>query len=467
MGECANNHQLLPIPDHQGPPLNHQPVHLAIPEARGKLRTNCSKNQYSVRTSYKDEGESLGEMERVWNEVAKSEMRISLMDSLKEIKVGFNDIEYFNLGLQYNFKSDLHTEIDRDKGRDTTVIEAAMKLKRKDEIKYRRIMMRKKMKMRKEQEEILGKKSNKHRKMMSRLAEMVEETKKNLREKYDRKIKHLRDKFDQDKEMQLDKVPDEMMDFSGIAVFDRKKFDGIEMEEQKIVKYGDVETSEEEDMILKMHPKMSVVARLHEGYMALNQDIGYTKVRWEMMKDEEEETGQETRPRKRRKTEEDKVEKEKEEQRELEEARTRQVYDPEKKQYDERRQRVTDMAECTRIHLPKPLKVAREAELEMRREAHGKISEKYRRENCDEKGNPQSNLTRQELRGLKSLEERKEKGEIVVTMTDKSTKFCIMRQEDYLKLGEDHTKKDIEITREEVQKREKILNSHALYWCRM
>ena len=48
MGECAKNHQLLPIPDHQGPPLNHQPVHLAIPEARGKLRTNCSKNQYST-----------------------------------------------------------------------------------------------------------------------------------------------------------------------------------------------------------------------------------------------------------------------------------------------------------------------------------------------------------------------------------------------------------------------------------
>ena len=256
MGECAKNHQSLPIPDQQGPPLNHQPVHLAIPEARGKLRTNCSKNQYSVITSYTDEGESLGEMGRVWNEVAKSEMRISLMDSLKEIKVGFNDIEYFNLGLQYNFKSDLHTEIDRDKGRDTTVIEAAMKLKRKDEIKYRRIMMRKKMKMRKEQEEILGKKSNKHRKMMSRLAEMVEETKKTLREKYDRKIKHLRDKFDQDKETQLDKVPDEMMDFSGIAVFDRKKFDGIEVEERKIVKYGEVETSEEEDMILKMYPKM-------------------------------------------------------------------------------------------------------------------------------------------------------------------------------------------------------------------
>ena len=140
---------------------------------------------------------------------------------------------------------------------------------------------------------------------------------------------------------------------------------------------------------------------------------------------------------------------------------------PERKEYDERRQRVTDMAECARIHLPKPLQVTREAELEMRREAHGRASEEYRRKNCDEKGNTQSNLTKQELRGLKSLEERKEKGEIVITLTDKSTKFCIMKQEDYSKLGEEHTKKDREIPREEVHKREKVLNSHALNWCRM
>ena len=55
----------------------------------------------------------------------------------------------------------------------------------------------------------------------------------------------------------------------------------------------------------------------------------------------------------------------------------------------------------------------------------------------------------------------------MITLTDKSTKFCIMKQEDYLKLGEEHTKKDREITREEVQRREKVLNSHALNCCRM
>ena len=87
------------------------------------------------------EGESLGEMERVWSEIASTEMRINLMDNLIHNKVGFNDVEMFNIGLENNMKSD--SLKDNDKERDTTVIEAAMKRKRKDEVKHRREMIRK------------------------------------------------------------------------------------------------------------------------------------------------------------------------------------------------------------------------------------------------------------------------------------------------------------------------------------
>ena len=51
------------------------------------------------------EGESLGEMEKVWSEVASTEMRINLMDNLIHNKVGFNDVEMFNIGLENNMKS--------------------------------------------------------------------------------------------------------------------------------------------------------------------------------------------------------------------------------------------------------------------------------------------------------------------------------------------------------------------------
>ena len=68
-----------------------------------------------------------------------------------------------------------------------------------------------------------------------------------------------------------------------------------------------------------------------------------------------------------------KQEKEKEEA-----ARTRQVYDPIENSYDERKRRATDLVECNRVVLPKPLSVTREAEIETRRKIHDKIYQKYR-----------------------------------------------------------------------------------------
>ena len=49
------------------------------------------------------------------------------------------------------------------------------------------------------------------------------------------------------------------------------------------------------------------------------------------------------------------------------EARCRQVFDPETKEYDARRKRVTDLQECSRVTLPKPLSADNEAKLELRK----------------------------------------------------------------------------------------------------
>ena len=54
------------------------------------------------------------------------------------------------------------------------------------------------------------------------------------------------------------------------------------------------------------------------------------------------------------------------------------MYDPIEKSYDERRRRATDLAECNRVVLPKPLSVVREAEIETRRNIHDQIYQKYR-----------------------------------------------------------------------------------------
>ena len=91
---------------------------------------------------------------------------------------------------------------------------------------------------------------------------------------------------------------------------------------------------------------------------------------------------------------------------------------------------MTDLRECNRVVLPKPLKVEQEAQLEMRRTKHRQISEEYRRKMCDDNGRQEMNLTREEMRGLKKLEKRKQDGEIVIINTDKSSKLCVMKRED-------------------------------------
>ena len=389
------------------------------------------------------------------------------MDNLIANKVGFNDIEMFNLGLEFNLKC--KTLEDEGKERDISVIEAAMRKKRKDEVKYRRSLIRRRNKLREEMMKEMGRKSNKYRRIMKHLMNVTKMAKDRLKLKYENKIEHLKGKYMDDKEKRMDMVPEEMRDFRDLAVFNKEKFDGMKVVVQEIVKYGEVDLNEDEEAVMRMHPKMAVMTRLEPGYMDLNQEIEYTKVRWQLMKEEEErdEVIETPATKKQRTAEEESRMRKEQEEKEIVDAMDRQVYNPVTKEYDERRWRVTDMPECSRIHLPKPLEVKHEAEIEMRRDAHSRVSREYREMYCDQRGTQESNLTPQERRGLKSLEKRKNEGEIVITMTDKSTKLCIMKREEYLKLGEAHVGKDKEITREEMVMKEKVLNSHALSWCRM
>ena len=52
------------------------------------------------------EGKDLGELKKLWKDIAGSEERLKLMSELKNRKIGFNEIEMFNLGLEYDLKSE-------------------------------------------------------------------------------------------------------------------------------------------------------------------------------------------------------------------------------------------------------------------------------------------------------------------------------------------------------------------------
>ena len=98
---------------------------------------------------------------------------------------------------------------------------------------------------------------------------------------------------------------------------------------------------------------------------------------------------------------------------------------------------MTDLAECSRLTLPKPMQIEEEALIEIRRNMHKKIFSQHREENTDN-GKQESNLSEEE----RSILYRIREGEILVMKTDKSGKFCIVSQADYIKMGEVHTKND-------------------------
>ena len=53
-----------------------------------------------------------------------------------------------------------------------------------------------------------------------------------------------------------------------------------------------------------------------------------------------------------------------------------------------------------------------------------------------------TNLSEKEQKGLLSLKERIKEGEIIVTNTDKSGRLAVLRKDQYLASGKEHTKKD-------------------------
>ena len=78
------------------------------------------------------------------------------------------------------------------------------------------------------------------------------------------------------------------------------------------------------------------------------------------------------------------------------EAMNRMVYDPTNKSFDNRKRRATDLKQCTRITLPKPLNPEDESRLEVRKRTQKDTFEKYRKENTNTKGEQKTNLSPEE-----------------------------------------------------------------------
>ena len=96
-----------------------------------------------------------------------------------------------------------------------------------------------------------------------------------------------------------------------------------------------------------------------------------------------------------------------------EKAKMRMIYDWENDCLDLSKSRATDVKWNSRVISSKKVKnFDIESKIEMFRIECKSVFMKYMRDNCEERGKQKSNLTMQELKGLKSLKKKIENGEI-------------------------------------------------------
>jgi len=155
-------------------------------------------------------------------------------------------------------------------------------------------------------------------------------------------------------------------------------------------------------------------------------------------------------------------------------ARSKLVYDKKSKVVNLENLRACDYKYNKHVNIPRPESVESERANEVRRSEMLKVFDRVSAEKdrekrkCGEKQNKEksnrsldSNLTKSERLGMKSLQNRVKMGEIVVTETDKSKRFCILTKQQYERSGEKHTKNDREINSDEVPKIQKTVNDHV------
>ena len=429
------------------------------PGTLSKMSTlSQNPNQSSSYTS-PEEGPDLGELKKLWREGACSEERLNLMTELRNRKIGFNEIEMFSLGLEYNLKS---TKMKDSKKPTQKIVTTVMEMKIRDEAQHLREIRKKKQKMRKWLEKTMEPKIHQYKRMIKELRREAEMARQSSREKNWKKLEHLEKKYGETEE-EKNEPPTGMEHLSHLSIFRNRKFEEIEVTETEVKKIGEVTITEEEERILRRTPKFAIPERLLEDSLREDMEKAYAKMRMELMDEETEE--EELNPELTKPIIETEEEKEKLAKNKEYEAKSRQVYDPIEDTYDDRNRKVTDLVECSRITLPKPLSITREAQIELRRELHNKVYQEYRKEFCDKNGEQEMEISLEERKGLRSLQKRIEKEELLIIKTDKSGKLSVTNRENYLKMGEPHVKKDQIVDRTKVREIDKIMGEHSAAWC--
>ena len=73
--------------------------------------------------------------------------------------------------------------------------------------------------------------------------------------------------------MKIKKIPDDFEDFKQLSVFDPEKFRNIDLESYEVGIIGDILLKDNENKVLQLHPKFSIMETSVRGGLTLTRRL--------------------------------------------------------------------------------------------------------------------------------------------------------------------------------------------------
>ena len=128
---------------------------------------------------------------------------------------------------------------------------------------------------------IVGK-SRKYESIMKCLKGDMKVWRKKEKQRLNAKLVHFKEKRQRELDERLNKLPPEIDRYAECTVFNRNKYENLEVKGNIAEVIGNVILDEEEKSILCMNPKFAVLQRLCSEQMEKDIEIGFTKIRYEL-----------------------------------------------------------------------------------------------------------------------------------------------------------------------------------------
>ena len=251
---------------------------------------------------------------------------------------------------------------------------------------------------------------------------------KQLRDKRKQKINWIKNKY-----YAVDKIPEV---YQNVYVGDQQQL--AEQFKTQPQCYGGTTLSENESELLKMHPKYSIFDKIDEVDCEAEIEKSLTKLRWQKGKEKRTVNSENN-------------------------ALDLTPYDIERKEFDFRKSRSTDLPFNINTYMPKPLEIKEEVKLQCLKNELIKITSDY----AKSKNISGVNLNEVQRAGLKSLKKRQKMNEIVIFQTDKTGKMIVDSPENYSEGAKPHFENDEIIRYHEYSKIEETINAHTIFWVRI